>query len=690
MAIIRAKNFRGYSSKADDLIDQPEIAQDCDNVIINKGDICNIPHEIGQINTENFIKIVGFYRTKYPYEQSFLVYMGVGGTLYAYNIAEGLWGDFNFAYFNWFDYIRVRNSEVSSYFVAYSLFNFHLGKYIQTGNWLYHFAHTGNRMLKCQFSSTQNTVSIKASLIGMNSLAAVVADGNGSGSAYSSGNWDFAFSIVSNSTTKHMGDATPYEGYAIGDENEFLEEDDIESQAIIYGTDRSLSNDPKFKIYLKWGQQEFEPQVLQSTTPLIAVYAKQSDEIEYRFVGYFVVNGNWTRETTEGIYNGLYYNTVTVTNATQHTWRVAPTVGYRVPEPCNHVCFFKGRYYFNTIARTIQVWNPSTGGYQTIKTPQNILQVSHHYNEAYSLSGYAISDPSKAARIAWKCINYIDDTKNQPVGTDRESLCGMVEFLGQMVVFKETETYILTDDIETGELVKIFDVGCVSRYGAKAYIVINNILYWGARDGIYMWDGSNRPVKISEAIEEDLKDIDENLYPYMNMGFDPRYGLLYITFVGGDIAFIFHYNEEGKWTKRQNTYFTGVVNDFDGNVWFNERAVISKRGTLNDDGLYVDSVRVPYWKTTLQTLGDDIRIKHWKEFVLETRETFDDSLSVPATVSYDINDETKTIDDTTSKRCHLGIYDERLEVKFTLSSYFTRKPFRISGFSISAIPRGRR
>ena len=46
MPVVRAKNFKGYTSKSDALIDHPEVAPDCDNVIVNKGDLCNIPHAV--------------------------------------------------------------------------------------------------------------------------------------------------------------------------------------------------------------------------------------------------------------------------------------------------------------------------------------------------------------------------------------------------------------------------------------------------------------------------------------------------------------------------------------------------------------------------------------------------------------------------------------------------------------------
>ena len=78
--------------------------------------------------------------------------------------------------------------------------------------------------------------------------------------------------------------------------------------------------------------------------------------------------------------------------------------------------------------------------------------------------------------------------------SENETITGLITYLGQLFIFKETKTYVLTDDIQVASLRTIFeDVGCVNVRGGHGYIVADDKLFFVSKNwNLYMFDGNQK------------------------------------------------------------------------------------------------------------------------------------------------------------------------------------------------------
>lgn len=678
MPIVRAKNFKGYSSKADDLIDHPEIGQDCANIIINKGDICNLPRAVSQIDTRNMPYLSTFYVAP---DTWLLILLYDNGDIYAVEKGDDTLAT---GFLSGEDLLELwpHSFDPTNETIKY-------GNVFQFGDWLYIYANTSayfeepgpyterfERMfrIKFEYDKSSDSIDIYSMLVGIRAPIELIFNGNpGTGIT---GTYSFAFSFVTNKGNIII----------LKDNTISLHPDDIESDPIIDTAEQSLSNQSiKYKIYFPKGETGPEPIPFLDNSVngpgLIAAYAKTPEEQLFSFIGYFV----YTSEPVFNTQKNLWCSEFIIDTVSQNTARILEIYGKKPPKVGLHNCYFKDRMYNSVIKAEYGLYYSDAYSQQFVKIKRNTLQVGRLFHDEFSASPFNISQHDLARLDAYRIPNYIE--LEESIGSDDYGITGLIEFLDQMIIFKENETHLLTDDIQIGQLIKIFDIGCVNTNGGRGYIVVNNILYWVAQDGVYAWDGGGNPLKISEPIQEDLSALD---LKYAKLSADTKYGLVYLTFINDDSkGFVYHYNEEGAWTKLTN-YLVYIETDPDGNVWFGYfSGTITKLGTIDDVGLATNEDEVPFWESGLLTLGDDVRKKQWKEFTLETQTKLDSSKTIDFVIKDEDGTEIVSTSSNTKKKMHLGIYKENLTIRINLNN-FTVYPFRINGYSITAKPKGRR
>lgn len=676
--IIRAKDFKGYVSKPDALIDHPEIGQDCLNVIVNKGDLCNIPYPIRQIEWLDKLHFCTFHNDN---DTWYLVSLDNNSNLYVIKKANEQQATGSLT--------REQLNELAPEIFSLPASQF-FHNFLSFGDWLYLFEQlptTPNvpyhyrRMLRFKFSIFESIVNIKPSLVGIQ--GPIAAEFLSWTSGYFGDTYDFAFTFITDFPYGTISDRLTLKDY-----RETIGLYNIESNAIILNDEKAYTlKQPTFKLYFPYGFTEVDPLELPGTELSyirVGAYVKKSTETLYSFIGYYALNEVLYQETT-GDYAGYYYKTVEIdvpSGWDRNTDRIANEIGHSVPKCARHYCYFKNRLYSLPVSEKLYIRVNIEGSTTTraITTKGNKLQVSPLLDEIINDTGLSINYPDLARISAFNQLpNYINELLEQPIGDDNIDCTGLIEYMGQLIIFKKDSTYVLTDDITRGELRLLFPtIGCIG--GRKAYIIIDNILYFVSREGLYAYNGEN-PTKISDPIEEDFRDSKFGIC----LSTDPRYRLLFITFPNAENTLIYHCNL-GIWTKMDGN-LKEVLQNIYGTIYFNRNEAFEEIGTIDSTAI-IGFHRTAFWKSGLLTGGDDVRRKHWKEFTLESQIP-----DVGPALDISIHDEqdrliSKIYD--IHRTVHLGMHTKAVSVKVHNAFSYNHNPFRVNGFSLTGVFKGRR
>lgn len=97
----------------------------------------------------------------------------------------------------------------------------------------------------------------------------------------------------------------------------------------------------------------------------------------------------------------------------------------------------------------------------------------------------------------------IDETINEMYLGDEKPITALVKFLGNLYAFKNDCIYAIHDDISGFKVVD--NIGCIDQ---KTIAVAYNSIIFLAKDGVYMWAGSQElPRKVSGKIDEYLNNV---------------------------------------------------------------------------------------------------------------------------------------------------------------------------------------
>lgn len=687
MTVIRAKQFKGYSSKPDELINNPELGSVCTDMIINKGDLCNFPFIEKTIQTGGSASFI-FNRAISVDESIDLKFVMIANS------------DEKIIVVDIDDNVPTLQLDVDNFINWASLDiskNTIFTKWIKSGIYYYLNGDTGDsigntlkqRMMRVKIESIifqgNEVFVLTASLIGIMPPLFVeeIDDLGESTQPLSPGTYDFAFSFsidtkgsVSQNNTRRLSEN--------GIESNAIELKDVIVDGIIA---------PSFRIYLQLDQTGLE----RSSGPSIRnthvnVFARRvsGGESVYKFLRSYALTVP-VENSSSGNFSGLYYSDFLADGNVRNEDRNPSFIGKSVPWTCNHISEFGGRYYRDVVKQKYVSRTGSEGNTDIdIEVQSNIIQVGPSFIEESFGSGFVASDPNRAQSIGARHINYIDETLNFPVGIGLTT--GIIEFLGQLIIFKQTETYVLTADIVDikngfGEQRLLWpDLGCVCKK-SKGYIIINNILYFVAQDGIYAFSGQGRPIKISTLIEEDL--LEESGYEKIHLSVHDRYDLLVVGFANlQNTSYIFHTEEGGAWT----TLFSNIVvyQDSNRNYWENVGFILAKLKNINESTTF-NETRFPRFTSGKMTLEDDVRNKQWKEFTLETLTKLATDKEYTVKFDSDTADAVVSKTDQILKRQHIGMYSPAIAVDITmLNEFIDHQPFRINGYSVTGIMKGRR
>ncbi len=676
MPILKVDKFLGYNTKPDEIINA-SIASIAENVIINKGDICNIPYPNKVYTSSAWTRVLAstykefiiFYNEDGEY---FLLGGDFGGSL-SLNVNE-IFNNFS-NFISPFPGPIHANESIS-------------GNLVEIGDWILVLQQLGRistfdeipymfRVSRFPIGSELPPTNINLIMpIGLKQplkidLEEIGQNGNITGIR------DFAITFVTSfdedTTTTTLGRR------------------DIESNAtLMTGGEQNfpIFSAPLFKIFLPKDHMGFIPKFMDLR---VGIYSKKDTQGDYFFHTYKLITGERIREE-----NGDSFIRIPLTNSDpdQDLTKTAPTTGlvpelgsHDVPRPARHGAFFKNRMYYASIS--VPEPTRSVGEQDAITTGFGVKN-RLEYSQTPTIGDVDFG--------RHRYINYIEG--QQFIGKDTENITGLIEFNGQLIIFKETETIVLTNDVLIGTFRVLFhDLGGININGGKAYIVIKNILYWGSIDSIYSYDGINKPVRISEPIQEDLNKIDSERYSFMRLGSDPRYNLLYINFptghkgsIGTQKSFIYNH-EEKVWTTMSQVeqlfdvfYNHRVPLDSKPVVYFNKQDRLEQLGFLDDNAL-VGFNRKWIWKSGRLIFNRQAKIKHWKLLRINSVNEFEDLEKFASTPNGDILPFVFVVDKSSNKELYLGFHSNFVTIKFNQTA---EKAFRINGFELEAHVKGRR
>jgi len=697
--------FQGYNTKPDKMLGDGSIASDCNNVIINRGNLCNVPMSerklvagIWQYADEVLVAFY-FYRIRIisdTKEISALIAFGRDGLIYISNYAfDSTRTDEITRAFKINDFgdagqiLKMRYPYDLNDSRQYSsvLLNTLSGNILQVNDWVFFLCQTGEevpsqvtpttpkvypQMLRLRFPAfdQQNILSSDDeyeyifSLIGLYQPSEIqrVTVGNPGNVTGLGMDFGFSFSLVHTEENRPAG----------------TDIEQIESNVTISNQVASYSNQyATFKIYLPAGHGTY----WSSGKMYINFYTRTQTQSIYYYSGRIQTNGS--RVLLDG--NRRYVTiTVGVTNLegalleNQDLTRPAPMTSltpivgaHDPPKIATHGCYFKGKMYYNCLEF------------------KNLLQIS------------ASTPPGKFDTGLY--ANYIE--RWEFVGKESSSINGLIEYQRQLIIFQDVETYVLTDNIESGgELGILFhDLGCVK--GGKAYIIFDEKLAFGSRRGIYVYNGSSEPLLVSDAIQKDLEKISRVRYEYMRLAVDSEHKLLFVNFPLGKgcnvseqvPTFVFHYAEGGKWTKIDpisdtlNDIFCNQEPNKQFNMLYNGRSGLRLIKSV-DDATVTYGTTEWQWTSSIFDLKDVERFKHWLWMRLGTIpdlalhfqiivEFFDGQGNVLGGGGLDI------VDLDMKKFRRISAHAKTLIVKL---SGITKKPFRLTEFEIEGHTRTKR
>ena len=732
MPQINLAPFSGYSTKPDAVLDDPRIAADCNNIIIHNGDICNFPYLKKYYNSNRFAEanthILGIYYDN-KYKKQILFILDGLSRIHVTKLT---------AVNTLLDFLEIFNTDAAFFRLSLGIrYPFILeapdsratllpamsSNWIQVGTWMFLLGAYGPTELRIttgllgsylprinmyKFKYVPNpdnpddleSATLIGEKIGLYAPSRVEIGLTGSTPDFT-GSYDFAFTFVRGEFTQKSGRNIPTF-------------DTDESSAIVYGTLSDIqAAAPRVVLFAPLGNENLDYLTGSSThhrgTFKMGVYARSSVQSIYYLIGY--TTQTISNVTFDGIYSahkGIFTLTIALlfpditpvpTTIEQlqelHGFKPAPLTGitpiqgaHDVPRLCYHGAYFKNRMYYTSSPQ-----------------PKNLLQ-------------YSARTPVTDVETG-QFAQYIEGIEQ--VGDESEGLSGLIVFQGQLIIFRETTTWVLTDDISTtGSLRPLLsDVGCVNIDGGQGYIVINNVLYFVSRDGIIKYDGGSQE-NISDMIQEDLLKISRIRYSYVRLRHDSRYNLLLVCFpLGKDCnpievvpTFVYSYDSQ-QWTKID--HIDDAIIDKKStedptqqiNMWVARNDRLALLGLITDDEVFTELTKDWFWKSSLLDLGHGGLIKHWSILYLET---------VPSTVymrSEYFDGEKNQIGDTRSSTAigamdekirNIGAHSRALSVKLSsillpslppgtpddLSFYkqIRKKPFRINRAKIEALTTG--
>lgn len=697
MPKVKVNKFEGYSSIRSGITRKVEKASKIINLIINKGSLCNLPYpKVIKVNAfvSNPFYFMGVYKRLDNLSQPDILVV-----YYYYRIPGN--NNLNYIFIgssegqglasigmnleSFWDIGFKPNFETLQYNIAHS-------KFIQIGKALHLLGLNHGRMIRLLPKAGIDGQTL-VSLVGVKAPKSVSFLSAQAGSL--TGTFSFGFSF----THKKIGIDTSNPLDGINDIIFYGADDVIESNVVVQsGTTVFTTENGLYRIYLP--DNRLEPLV-----GIIEIYVKKVGQDFWYFVESVDINNTTRVDYVSDLVGGNHYR-VLVNSVTQNPFRVAEFSARSVPEQSIHAIQFKDRIYY------------ANG---SVSVPNNHLQ----YSPLLSPEG-----PKRA--------NYIEGV--EIIGKSSESITGLLEYLGQLIIFKETEIYILTDDILTGELRLLFsDKGCVNRRGGSGCINIDNKIYFVALDGVYTYDGVSNPKKISNDIEENLLLISKISYSYARFGHDPRNKLLYLVFPPetefGLVTptFIYHYDELdekgiGAWTQYNLALEPNIREHFplinlntnngkglfqvelidDNLVLLGHKHAIHTLGTLEDINIQaIPYIRFWSYQTSVMNFDSITTDKHFKMFKLETdlflNTIIEKDFNRPISLNLNlINgkdyfraglDRFQTVNLNSIGEVNLGIFAKELSIEImpliSNFSYMTL-PFRIFGYEIDVSLRSRR
>lgn len=707
MPIVGTTKFLGYTSKPDFKVDDLGLGSRCENLIINKGDLCNHPYPIDDLSISSEQTTVIIFKASYLgavphiyfFENPRLNPADSIGVLNRSNLnGTGIqvFDDLNSLFSPWLNffsphkmnlfifgdtiYILGDISEIGDNFIQDRQYRM-LRSFEdpETPNDIIPSLMSIGQPSKAEWAGTDAHASDEALPAGTYSIACSFIFESEKGTDIDEGlsaNWlKGLFSLESNATIWDSGEGDAIDGDIASLKawriNVYLPTD-------IIGAD----------IDSTYNMEEFFHSNLGTSKRIaIGVYAKLETETIWTYIGAYYPTSGIITDGDEHYVIITLADRVDSENDTEHftsnTNLPAQFTGYSIRKRCSQMCYFRGRIYSNKFDE---------------HELGNKLQISLLYNELfirYQTFGHSLRD---SEQLANNLPNYVDENLGTNIGP-KGSVTGLIEFLGQLIIFKDDSTWVLTDDILVGELRKLFNVGCCNIKSGDAYCILNNILYFVDWTGIYAYTGDGHPIKISENITEELDEIDKERYSGCRLEADPKYNLVYLIFPHIDVnefvklkTYIFHPNEGGVWTKLLNS-FSGYALDsscsslvlYEQDRYLNFPGKFLKLGDLNEPSNY-DPINFVWISSLIEYPSSDYK-KHWKELIFQQR--FNNTEPMRFNIgSLAVRPDTvilSEIEDILST--HIG--ENSKDLKIILQTT-TDQPFRINGFTLEAIVRGQR
>jgi len=718
MSIIKVNRFKGYSSQRESLMRDPAKLARCENLIIHKGYLRNLPYpkdivessflyKIQLVNFENFVYVLRYVRNFITGEGGFFVlqpdHVVVGFTYGSPDIRTIFRGQAGFTF---------GQLQSSPYEPIHA-------NIVQFGNFVYilnisalpetsplpssnEFYQSYPRMAKLRVLSQDSLPQENIFFAGLHRPERIESSGTSGGGSIVAGTYGFAFSFKHKLIGIFSG--VQYDVISEGDRVESNATRDLEDDTHTFGGGNGTI---VYRLYLPFGYTNFEPGV-----GYIVLYVRTVDQAFYYQVEEIDITNRTKVTAPVTDVNGRVYVDITLsTPLTQDTNIVAEFDKRLTPNASAHAILFKNRAYWCNakFGKSIQFWSPAQLQYSQL----------------------VLADGREA--------NYIEGALL--VGKQEEGFTGVIEFQRQLVLFKESETHVLSDDATLiGPTILFEDLGSVNLHHGKAQIVIEGKLYFGCKNkiGIYRFDGQTDPLLVSRDIEEDLENLDSETFSTMTFYHDPQIEVLYV--VCGEKTntnlkthvFIYHYNEiqedgVGVWTKYNPSRFIDTTNQDRQDYRHFFQSMLGLDGLtyqtqLKDDGLnsdmYVidprsDDIHINFvgydWliETIVFDLNDVLREKYWKLIKLESSYFLRpakynmDSNSRPLQIiseNLETSSVTKimTITGTVAlerilKQCSIRIRPNRAsDPQRIVVQPVIRRPFKINGMLLDVYPRGRR
>lgn len=684
MPTITLKNFLGFSSNKEAVFEQPALGSDCHNVLIDNGDLVNLPFELLKVKSDTIFTHGIIFKT---FRDEFYVLLNdtnTGGLLKSDFPGED---STNLEVF-WF----LRNVPD---FLGVSIDAKNVN-FIQAADWIIILGKRSDNQLDVpmlryrvdySFNPLGKIVGRRSDLKFNGVFKPITAETITTGDTILNSNkWDFAFSFMSFDADEARDRVNLDTNEVIFTKN-LLKSSDFESSATLVGVDKTLLSDTKWRLTVN------RKILTSATTPVVKMYAKADDQEFYYFITFLTDLTLVSNLSTNDIlvFDVTFNNLGTIFPLTQiksfqdlsdtaPLSDVVPILGaHDVPQQGFHAEIFKNKMY-----------------YSKSSIPFNTLQISARTPADELDTG--------------KFTAYIE--RFEFIGKQEEVISGLIKFQGQLIIFKETETYVLTDDLDANGRIRLLfeDKGSVNAEGGKGYLVIEGRLIWVALNGIYSFNGAELQ-EISKPVREFLLTVPFENYSKVRAIPDIRYRVIYFCF-GDDVdTLIYHYGT-GLWTKRdplrsmiidsRSKYSTEIIKKPNKqDIYTINNKGIDLLGDINTPAKDVDNTRTWSWTSGVFDGGDLEKLKHW---------VFSKIMSVNfPTSNYQIiitaiTEKGEFVIENFDALKPLGIHSNelrlRIEAKEQLSfsgqpipgarNKFTNTPFRISGLQVQGHIKGKR